>query len=87
MKTITIKLDNKLERELAILSKEEGQDISTMAVKVLSQGLFERDRRAKAILALDEVFSQQIPPPFDEMTEDEVMKIANKEIQAVRQAH
>ena len=63
------------------------QDISTVVVKVLSQGLSERDRRTKAIQALDAVFSQSIPSPFDAMTEDDVMKIVNEEIQAVRQAH
>ena len=87
MKTITITLDNSLERALNNLSKKEGQDISAVAVKVLSQGLSEGDRRTKAIQALDEVFSRQIPSPFDDMTEDGVMKIINEEIQATRQAH
>ncbi len=64
MKTITVTLDNNLERALDKLSKKVGQDISAMVVKVLSQGLSERNRRAKAIQALDEVFSQQIPSPF-----------------------
>ena len=54
MKTITITLDNNLECALDNLSKKEGQDISTVAVEVLSQGLSEGDRRAKAIQALDE---------------------------------
>ena len=87
MKTITIELDNNLERVLADLSKKEGQDISTVAVKVLSQGLSERDQRTKAMQALDEVFSQPVPSPFDAMTEDEVMKIVDEEIQAVRGVH
>lgn len=86
MKTITIELNNDLARALDNLSKEEGQDISTTAVKVLSQGLSERDRRAKAIQALDEIFSRPIPSPFDEMNEEEVMNIVNEEIQAVRLA-
>ena len=87
MKTITIELDTNLERELADLSKEEGQDISTVAVKVLSQGLSEEDRRATALQTLDEVFSRPIPSPFDEMAENDVMKIVSEEIQAVRGAH
>ena len=58
-----------------------------MAVEVLSQGLSERDRRTKALQALDEVFSRGVPSPFDEMNEDDVMKIVNEEIQAERQAH
>ena len=87
MKTITIELDNNLERELANLSEDEGQDLSAVAVEVLSQGLSERVRRAKAIQALDEVFSRPIPSPFKEMTEDGVMKIVDEEIQAAREAH
>ncbi len=68
------------------MSKKERQDISSVAVKVLSQGLSERDRRAKVIKALNEIFSRPIPSPFNEMNEEEVMDIVNEEIQAVRQA-
>lgn len=87
MKTITIQLDNDLAGKLSNLSKEEGRDISTVAAKVLSQGFSERARRAKAVHALNEVFSRSIPSPFDEMSEDDIMKIVNEEIQAVRQAY
>jgi len=85
MKTITIELDNNLEQKLFNLSKDGGQDISMVAVEVLAQGLSERNRRVRAMQALDEVFSQPIPSPFNEMPEDDVLNIVNEEIQASRQ--
>lgn len=87
MKTITIELDNDLERELEKYSGALGQGISAVAVKILSQGLSERNRRATAIQALDEVFSRSVPSPFDAMSEETVMKLVNEEIRSAREAH
>ena len=86
MKTITINIDDTLEQKLTNLSKKEGLDISNVAVQVLSEGLSEKDRRAKALRALNTVFYQETPSPFSQLSEDEVTKMVDKEIQAVRQA-
>ena len=87
MKTITIKLDNDLEKKLTDLSENENRDISDVVIQALSQSLSEKDRRARALQALDEVFSRPIPSPFNIMTEEEIIEDADKEILAVRQAH
>ena len=87
MKTITIKLDNDLEKKLTDLSENENRDISDVVIQALSQSLSEQDRRTRALQALNEVFSRPIPSPFNKMTEGEILADVDKEILAVRQAH
>ncbi len=86
MKTITITIDNTLEQELTNLSESEGRDISDVAVSVLSEKLSEKARRVQALQALDLVFSDKTPAPFDQLSEADVMELVDKEVQAVRQA-
>jgi len=40
--------------------------------------------RKVAVRALERVFSRPAPPPFDTMTEDEIMEFADREIAAYR---
>jgi|GEM_PF-5082660 len=85
MKTITITVDDKLERKLTDLSLSAGLDIADVTTQVLSVGLSEKDRRTKALQALDTVFSQEAPSPFNQLSESEVEEMVDKEIRAVRQ--
>ena len=38
-----------------------------------------------AVRALEQIFSRPAPPPFDTMTEDEIMAFADREIAAYRE--
>jgi hypothetical protein len=44
----------------------------------------EKMTRKMAVRALETVFSRPAPPPFDTMTEDEIMALVNREISAYR---
>jgi predicted DNA-binding protein len=84
MKTVTINLDGKLEEQIDTLSRQEGRDAAAVILDVLSKGLSEVQDRTRAAQVLDEIFARPIPPPFDTMTEEEVMAAAEAEIAAAR---
>lgn len=85
MKTITIELDNNLERQINSLSEQEGRDIHSVILDAIIQGLSEKQRRLIARKALDDVFSRPIPEPFNEMAEDEIMRTVEQEIRIERE--
>jgi hypothetical protein len=41
--------------------------------------------RQMAVRALERVFSRPAPPPFNTMTDDEILEFVNREIAAYRQ--
>lgn len=84
MKTLTIELDNDLERQVESRSREEGRDETVVIVEALRHGLSEKQRREEVVKALEEVFSRPVPAPFDTMTEEEVMQAVEEEITAQR---
>jgi hypothetical protein len=51
---------------------------------VLSKGLSEAQGRTRAAQVLEEIFARPVPPPFDTMTEEEVMATVDAEIAAAR---
>lgn len=84
MKTITIELDNDLERTIDALSRQEGQEPTVVILEVIRRGLSETERRERAVKALDELFAGSVPTPFSAMTEDEVIRTVDEEVAQTR---
>lgn len=84
MKTVTINLEGKLEQQIDALSRQEGRDAAAVVLDVLNRGLTAVQDRTRAAQVLEEIFSRPIPPPFDQMTEEEVMATVDAEIAAAR---
>jgi predicted transcriptional regulator len=84
MTTITIELDNDLERKINLLSQQEGREPTVVILEVLEQGLSEKQRREEVVRALDELFARPVSSPFDAMAEGEVMRTVEEEITAQR---
>lgn len=84
MKTITIELDNDLERTIDALSRQEGQEPTVVILEVIRRGLSETERREQAVKAIDELFAGSAPTPFSKMTEDEVIRTVDEEVAQVR---
>jgi predicted DNA-binding protein len=84
MKTVTINLEGTLEQQIDALSRQEGRDAAAVVLDVLNKGLAEVQDRTRAAQVLQEIFARPIPPPFDTMTEEEVMATVNAEIAAAR---
>lgn len=84
MTTITIELDNDLERKINLLSQQEGREPTVVILEVLEQGLSEKQRREEVVRALDELFARPVSAPFNTMTEEEVMRTVEEEIAAQR---
>lgn len=84
MKTVTIHLDGQLEQQIDTLSRQEGRDAAAVILDVLSRSLAEVQDRTRAAQVLQEIFARPVPPPFDGMTEEEVMATVEAEIAAAR---
>jgi predicted transcriptional regulator len=84
MKTLTIELDNDLERQIESRSREEGREEAVVIVEALRHGLSEKQRREEVVKALEAVFAKPVPAPFATMTEEEVMQAVEEEITAQR---
>jgi predicted DNA-binding protein len=84
MKTVTINLDGQLEQQIDALSREEGRDAAAVILDVLAKGLAEVQDRTHAAQVLEEIFARPVPPPFDAMTEEEVMAAVDEEIARAR---
>jgi predicted DNA-binding protein len=84
MKTVTINLEGTLEQQIDALSRQEGRDVAAVVLDMLSKGLAEVQDRTRAAQILKEIFARPIPPPFDKMTEEEVMVTVDAEIAAAR---
>lgn len=84
MKTVTINLEGTLEQQIDALSRQEGRDAAAVILDVLNKGLAEVQDRTRAAQVLIEIFARPIPPPFDTMTEEEVMATVDAEIAAAR---
>lgn len=84
MKTLTLELNDELEKQIELLSQQEGRDQVGVVLEVLYQGLSEKQRRQQVRKALEEVFSQSVSEPFAEMTDEEIMEAVNQEISAHR---
>lgn len=84
MKTLTIVLDNDLERQIDQLSQQERQEETVVILEVLRKGLSEKQRREEVAKALEEVFARPAPEPFDTLSEEEVMQVVEEEITAQR---
>ena len=84
MKTVTINLDGKLEQQIDALSRQEGRDAAAVILDVLNKGLAEVQDRTRAAQVLQEIFARPVPPPFDTMTEEEIMATVDAEIAAAR---
>jgi predicted DNA-binding protein len=84
MKTVTINLDGQLEQQIDALSREEGRDAAAVILDVLAKGLAEVQDRTRAAQVLEEIFARPVPPPFDAMTEEEVMAAVDEEIARAR---
>lgn len=84
MKTVTINLEGTLEQQIDALSRQEGRDAAAVVLDMLSKSLAEVQDRTRAAQVLQEIFARPIPPPFDTMTEEEVMATVDQEIAAAR---
>ena len=84
MKTVTIELDDMLEQQIEALSRKEGRDAAAVILDVLSKSLAEVQGRTRAAQVLEEIFARPVPPPFDAMTEEEVMQTVEQEIALAR---
>jgi N-methylhydantoinase A/oxoprolinase/acetone carboxylase beta subunit len=84
MKTLTLELNDELEKQIELLSQQEGRDQVGVVLEVLYQGLSEKQRRQQVRKALEEVFSQPVSEPFAEMTDEEITEAVNQEISAYR---
>ena len=84
MKTVTINLEGTLEQQIDALSRQEGRDAAAVVLDMLSKGLADVQDRTRTAQVLQEIFARPIPPPFDTMTEEEVMATVDAEIAAAR---
>ena len=84
MKTVTINLEGTLEQQIDALSRQEGRDVAAVVLDMLSKGLAEVQDRTRGAQVMQEIFARPIPPPFDTMTEEEVMATVDAEIAAAR---
>ena len=82
MKTVTINLEGTLEQQIDALSRQEGRDVAAVVLDMLSKGLADVQDRTRAAQVMQEIFARPIPPPFDTMTEEEVMATVDAEIAA-----
>lgn len=82
MKTVIIELDSTLEEQIEALSRKEGKDAAAVVLDVLSKSLAEMQGRTAQVL--EEIFARPVPPPFDAMTEEEVMQTVEQEIALAR---
>ena len=84
MKTVTINLDDQLAERIGALSRAEGRDEVAVIIDAISKGLAEVQDRTRAAQVLEEILSRPVPPPFDTMTEEEIMATVDAEIAAAR---
>jgi predicted DNA-binding protein len=84
MKTVTISLDGKLEQQIEDISRQEGRDAAAVILDVLRRSLADVQDRTRAAQVLEEIFARPVPPPFDAMTEEEVMAAVDEEIARAR---
>jgi hypothetical protein len=61
-----------------------GKDAAAVVLDVLSKSLAEVQARTRAAQVLEEIFARPVPPPFDAMTEEEVMQMVEQEIALAR---
>lgn len=80
MKTLTIELNNDLERQVELLSRQTGREETVVILEVLRKGLLEDQSREQMVRALEEVSLRPVPWPFDTMTDEEVMQVVEEEI-------
>jgi predicted transcriptional regulator len=63
VKTLTIELNDDLEKEIETLSAQEGRDEVVVVMEVIKQGLSEKQRRQQVRKALEEVLSKPVDGP------------------------
>lgn len=84
MKTLTIELNDDLEKRIESLSAQEGRDEVVVIMEVIQEGLSEKQRRQQVRKALEEVFSRPVDGPFADMSDEEIMEAVEQEIAAYR---
>ncbi len=80
MKTVAIELDDELERQIELLSEQEGRDQAAIILELLQLGLTKKKRRQEVGKALEEVFSMPVTGPFTDMTDEEIMAAVRAEV-------
>jgi predicted transcriptional regulator len=84
MKTLTIELNDDLEKKIETLSAQEGRDEVVVVMEVIQEGLSEKQRRQQVREALEKVLSKPVDGPFAKMTDDQIMEAVEQEITVYR---
>jgi predicted DNA-binding protein len=84
MKTVTINLDDQLAQRIDARSRAEGRDDVAVIIDAISNGLGAVQGDTRAAQVLEEILARPVPPPFDTMTEEEVIRTVDEEIARTR---